>query len=365
MSEELLDSSQNDANNNNNVSRPHEISNMVEIKTTEMHTAGEPLRIVDKGFPPILGSTIWDKLHYTKQYLDSYRKFLIYEPRGHYDMYGALFVEPDDPQADIAVLFMHNEGYSTMCGHAVIALGRYAIDKGYVQKLTSPETVVNIQCPCGLVKAFVSYNNGKTGVVRFHSVPAFVHSTDIKVGVPKFGVITMDLSYGGAFYAILPASRLGLDLKTTKLKDLVSAATAVTEAVKKQEKIVHPQSSSLGFLYGTILTDDLPKITKGQDITTANICVFADEEVDRSPTGSGVTARIALMAHKKQIEMNQVVRFVSSTTQSVFTGQAIEEVNVENIKGFRVEVSGHAFYTGQNTFTFEEGDTFGQGFLIH
>lgn len=151
-----------------------ELNKEIKIKTTEMHTGGEPLRIVESGYPEIQGQTILDKRRFVKTNLDRLRTFLMTEPRGHFDMYGALLVKPDIPGAHLAVLFMHNEGYSTMCGHAVIALGRYAIDKGIVANPASPETEVSIQCPCGLVKCFVQYDQGKTGRVRFHSVPAFV-----------------------------------------------------------------------------------------------------------------------------------------------------------------------------------------------
>ncbi|GAB1598316.1 trans-L-3-hydroxyproline dehydratase-like [Argonauta hians] len=340
------------------------VDSNTKITTTEMHTAGEPLRIVEAGFPDIEGKTILDKREYVKEYLDDYRKFLMYEPRGHYDMYGAVLVKPDIPSAHIAVLFMHNEGLSTMCGHAVIALGRYAVDNGYVKTKTSPETEVNIQCPCGLVKTFVSYNNGLSGCVRFHSVPAFIHSKDIQIDVPKFGRIILDVSYGGAFYAILLASRLGLDLSKSKLQELIAAASSVTEAVKQQVKIIHPESAALGFLYGTILTDDVSTGTDGK-LRTSNICVFANEEVDRSPTGSGVTARIALMLGKGQIKMNEKVTFISSTTQGEFTGSPIERVNAGDQAAVCVEVAGQAFYTGKNSFIYEKEDTLGKGFLLH
>jgi len=179
-----------------------QITGRTRITTTEMHSAGEPVRIVDPsrnaststdgdGYPAVIpGRTLLDKRRYVRDHLDAFRRFLMWEPRGHRDMYGALLVQPDTcqvddvtgemtenmPVADMAVLFMHNEGYSTMCGHAVIALGRYAVDHGLVsaERLQTPETEVRIQCPCGVVRAYVETLNGKsTGRVRFHSVPAF------------------------------------------------------------------------------------------------------------------------------------------------------------------------------------------------
>lgn len=153
---------------------PHEGA---EISVVEMHTGGEPLRVILSGYPEVKGESLLDKRRYVRQHLDKLRRALMFEPRGHYDMYGALLVASELAEADLGVLFMHNEGYSTMCGHAVVALGRLAIDYGLVKEPRSPETQVNIHCPCGLVKAFVEYSAGKTGGVRFHSVPAFVFAT--------------------------------------------------------------------------------------------------------------------------------------------------------------------------------------------
>ena len=154
----------------------HSIYNMdnLKITTTEMHTGGEPLRIIETGFPEIKGQTILDKRTYIRENFDCIRKTLIFEPRGHFDMYGVILVKADIPEADIGTIFMHNEGYSTMCGHGVIALGRYVIDRGIVKNPVEPETKVVFQCPCGPVEAFVEYSCGKTGIVRFRSVPAFV-----------------------------------------------------------------------------------------------------------------------------------------------------------------------------------------------
>lgn len=153
---------------------PHEGA---EISVVEMHTGGEPLRVILSGYPEVKGETLLEKRRYLQQHLDNLRKTLMFEPRGHYDMYGALLVASELAEAHLAVLFMHNQGYSTMCGHAMVALGRLAVDFGLVKEPRSPETQVNIHCPCGLVKAFVEYSEGRTGGVRFHSVPAFVFAT--------------------------------------------------------------------------------------------------------------------------------------------------------------------------------------------
>ncbi|KAK7504741.1 hypothetical protein BaRGS_00003769 [Batillaria attramentaria] len=340
------------------------------IRTTEMHTGGEPLRIIESGYPEPRGTTILEKRNWLKTCADEYRKLLMFEPRGHYDMYGALMVSPDLPGADLGVIFMHNEGYSTMCGHAVIALGRYAVDRRLVQAV-SPETRVVIQCPCGPVTAHVQYSQGRSGGVRFHSVPSYVFALDISVKVPGVGEVVVDISYGGAFYAFVPAQRLGLDLNTSSTSSVADVAQRVTEAVKSTVKLHHPDSPDLAFLYGTIVTDGGDhSLGDNGDAPTTNICVFADKQVDRSPTGSGVSARVALQYNRRVISLGQIRHFRSGVTGSQFTGSALREVKLKgagfrggDVVGVVAEVSGRAHYTGMNTFTVEADDALASGFL--
>lgn len=335
------------------------------IQTVEMHTGGEPVRIVTSGYPTILGSTLLDKRRDALTRIDAYRRFVMWEPRGHFDMYGVLPVTPDHPEADMAVLFIHNEGYSTMCGHATIALGRYAVDRGIV-RMHDGKAKLGLQCPCGLVAVTIhaaddDISNQRPGIVSFVSVPAFAYALDRQITVPGLGAVALDIGYGGAFYAFLPASRFNLDVRRSPTRDLVAAAAAVTEAVKAQVTLDHPESTDLAFLYGTILTDG----ADAYDATTAtaNICVFAEREVDRSPTGSGVTARIALQMARGQIALGQSRHF-ESVTGSVFTARAVSELPFGRFSAVRVEVSGQAYYTGQSIFTVEANDPLAGGFLL-
>ena len=227
----------------------------VAIETVEMHTGGEPVRIITSGYPPVNGASILEKRRYAREHLDHLRRMLIFEPRGHKDMYGVIPVEPDDERADLAVLFMHNEGYSTMCGHAVIALSRWAIDSGIVEPAGDP-TVVRIQCPCGLVTARVAIDitaDGKvrTGDVSFESVPAFAHSLDAVLEVPDYGQVTLDIGYGGAFYAILPAVSVGLDVRRSPIRDLVDAGDEVQQRGLARAAGAH-QGNKLTFVDGQI-----------------------------------------------------------------------------------------------------------------
>ncbi len=321
------------------------------IDTVEMHTAGEPVRIVVAGYPPLEGETILAKRAYARAHHDDLRRLLMHEPRGHADMYGVLLVERDDPRADLAVLFTHNEGYSTMCGHAVIALGRWAVDTGLVEA-TPPETTVHLQVPSGLVRAVVTSGEDGNRWVRFESVPAFAAFLDVEVEVSGHGPVTVDVGYGGAFYAVLPASRLGLDLVTSPLAQLVDAAERVAAATRRSVEVEHPTEPDLAYLYGAILTDG--KDDYGPH-PTRNLCVFADRSVDRSPTGSGVTARLALQWSRGQIGLGQVRTFLGPTG-APFRGRVVRAVDGFQPPAVIAEVGGEAFYTGTARFTYEPAD---------
>jgi proline racemase len=330
---------------------------MEKLTVTDMHTGGEPVRIITSGYPPLPKGTILEKRAYVRDNLDHLRKILMHEPRGHHDMYGALLVEPDLQGADLAVLFMHNEGYSTMCGHAVIALGRYAVDKGLVAA-QEPVTRVNIECPCGMIIADVEVKNGKAGNVSFESVPAFLFAKDAELDLGDFGPVTFDIAYGGAFYCLIDMAQFGLEFGTSSVRSFTDAADALTQAAKSIP-LAHPDSIDLAFLYGTIITDG----GDGKAAPSKNVCVFADREVDRSPTGSGVTARMAAM-HAKSLTGIGERRTFRSITGSDFTGEIVSQMKSGGFDAVSVRVSGRAYYCGQAVFTVEENDPLRGGFLL-
>jgi len=329
------------------------------LKVVDMHTGGEPLRIVIDGYPDIPKGTILEKRAYVRDHFDHLRKILIFEPRGHYDMYGALLVEPDLPGADLAVLFMHNEGYSTMCGHAIIALGRYAVDEELVAR-QEPVTTVNIEAPCGLIVATVEVRDGMAGAVSFESVPAFLFARDQTIELPGFGAISFDIAYGGAFYALADCHQFGLEFGRDRVRDFVDAASALTETLKAEFPLSHPDHSDLAFLYGTILTDGKDAFS-GE--ATKNICVFAEAEVDRSPTGSGVTARLAAMHAKGQIDIGQTRTF-ESIAGSRFSGAVAKTAKTGPHDAIIARVGGRAYYSGRTEFIVEPDDDLGRGFLL-
>jgi len=329
------------------------------LTVVDMHTGGEPLRIVTGGYPDLPKGTILEKRAYVRDNLDHLRKILMFEPRGHADQYGALLVEPDLPGADLAVLFMHNEGYSTMCGHAIVALGRYAVDQGLVQP-GADVTIVNIECPCGLVRADVTMRNGKPAEVSFESVPSFLFARDKALVLGDWGRITFDIAYGGAFYALADARQFGLKFGRDPVAAFVDAADALTRAAQAAVPLSHPDAEDLAFLYGTILTDGRDGFSTQP---TRNVCVFADRQVDRSPTGSGVTARLAAMHARGQIAVDQT-RIFESIVGSRFSGSVASVTKSGPHAAITAHVSGRAFYSGRCEFTVEDDDPLAGGFLV-
>jgi trans-L-3-hydroxyproline dehydratase len=246
-----------------------------------------------------------------------------------------------------------------MCGHAIVALGRYAVDQGLV-KAEESLTTVNIECPCGMVVASVEVENGKAGAVSFESVPAFLFAADKSVVLADYGRIKFDIAYGGAFYALADCRQFGLRFGRQGAAAFARAATALTEKVKAEFPLSHPEYEDLAFLYGSILTDGMEG---GPDKPTRNICVFADAEVDRSPTGSGVTARLAALHAKGQVGVGELRTF-ESIVGSRFEGTVARTTTAGPHAAIVARVSGRAHYCGKSEFILEDDDLLGRGFLV-
>lgn len=327
------------------------------IEVVDMHTAGEPVRIVVGGYPPLAGATILEKRQQALRQHDALRRALMLEPRGHAGMYGVIPVRPSVAGADFAALFTHNEGYSTMCGHATIAIGKWLVESGRIPAV-EPETRFGLELPCGLVDVRCAVQGGRVVSTAFDSVPAFLSQRDVRIDVDGFGNVTADLSYGGAFYLILPASTLGLDFFETPLERLVAAGTAITAAGRAQLAITHPEAADLGFLYGTILTDDAPPPEPSY-----NLCIFAEGQIDRSPTGSGVTARMA-RDHARGLVAAGVERRIFGPTGIPFSAAVVEQLDGPVEGAVRVRVSGQSAYSGTASFEIHPDDPLGFGFTL-
>ena len=329
------------------------------IKTIDAHTEGEPLRIIIDGYPSINGKTILEKRQYLTENLDHLRKLLMFEPRGHADMYGALITEPCTDAADFGILFMHNEGYSSMCGHGIIAAVSVAIETG---SMAMPDIgqVIGIDAPAGLIKAYADKDAQGKLTVSFDNVPSFVETTNQTVGVEGLGVVEYDIAYGGAYYAYVDADKLGIDCSPTNNQQLIQAGWAIKKAVMKQYPLKHPLEEDLSFLYGTIFYS---KKTTLPTSHSRHVCVFADGEVDRSPTGTGVSARIALLAHKEGIKKNEEVT-IESIVDGKMTVRIQDTCDYFGKNAVIPRVTGRAFITGVHEFMLSQDDIFPQGFIL-
>jgi trans-L-3-hydroxyproline dehydratase len=335
--------------------------NVTVITTVDAHAAGEPLRIITGGLPELQGVTMLERRRYMQQHYDHIRKALMWEPRGHSDMYGCAVTLPVTPEADLGVLFMHNEGYSTMCGHGVIALVTTLLKTGAVAA-KGQQTPVNLDTPAGLVRATAHLDShGQVERVSFLNVPSFLYANDVELEVPDLGRVTVDIAFGGAFYAFLPAEQIGLRVEPQQREQLAAVGEAIKKAVNAKMSIKHPFEEDLGFLYGTIFTDQ----PEDPAHHSRNVCIFANGEVDRSPTGTGVSGRLALHYAKGEIAVGQQIIIESILgAASTFSGRVVGHTQVGSYKAVVPEVGGRAFITGRHEFIIDPGDELGRGFLF-
>ena len=335
--------------------------NATVITTIDAHAAGEPLRIITGGLPELQGDTILERRRYMQLHFDHIRHALMWEPRGHRDMYGCVLTQPVTPEADLGVLFMHNEGYSTMCGHGVIALVTTLLKTGALPA-KGQHTPVNLDTPAGLVRATAHLDNrGYIENVSFLNVPSFLYASDVELEVPAYGRLTVDVAFGGAFYAFIPAAQLGLSVTPEQANRLAVAGDMITKAVNIALQVRHPLEEDLGFLYGTIFTGP----PEDQVHHSRNVCIFANAEVDRSPTGTGVSGRVALHYAKGEITDGQQIIIESILgAVSTFGGRVAGHAQVGPYQAVIPEISGRAFITGRHEFVIDPSDELGRGFLL-
>ena len=330
----------------------HPPSDWLKITTIDMHTGGEPLRVIVDGLPPIAGTTVLEKRRHFREHYDHLRTGLMWEPRGHADMYGAVISPSAD--ADLDVFFLHNEGYSTMCGHAVIALTKLAIES---RLITGPEIVLNV--PAGKIHARGRVVNGEVREASFRNVPSFLYLRNQEVEVAGIGKVSFDVAYGGAFYAFVDSKQVGVELRPDHFNRLVDFGRRIKLAVMDNFPITHPFESDLSFLYGTIFTG--PPVEANHH--SRNVCIFAEGELDRSATGSGVSARAALHHAKGQLGLNERIT-IESILGSTMSVEVVEVIKFGPYDAVVPEVSGTASITGRNEFYFDPRDPFRQGFIF-
>jgi trans-L-3-hydroxyproline dehydratase len=328
------------------------------ITAIDAHTGGEPFRVITGGFPDLSGDTVLARRRWVKEHFDRLRTALMWEPRGHADMYGCILTPPVTPGADIGILFMHNEGYSTMCGHGIIAITKVVLEAGLLP-MKAPETTVRIDSPAGLVSAHARVSGGAVKSVYFHNVPSFVLAKDETVDVPGLGRVRHDIAFGGAFYAYVDAHDAGVRCIADDFRPLIEKGMAIKRAIMANREITHPFEPDLGFLYGTIFIGP----PQAADAHSRNVCIFAEGEVDRSPTGTGVSGRLAIHYARGDVGLNERI-VVESIIGSRFSGRIVQTTAFGRHPAVIPEIEGTAHITGRQEFLIDPADPLRNGFIL-
>ena len=328
------------------------------ITTIDVHTAGEPFRVITGGYPELPGKTILARRRYARENLDHLRTPLMWEPRGHADMYGCIVTPPVSPEADIGILFMHNEGYGIMCGHGIIGITKVVLETGMVP-MAAPETVIKIDTPAGLVTAHARVAEGEVKSVYFHNVPSFVLALDETVDVPRLGEVRYDVAFGGAFYAYVQAKDVGMTCTPEDFRSFIEKGLAIKRAIMASGPITHPFEEDLSFLYGSIFIG--PAL--GEGAHSRNVCVFAEGEVDRSPCGTGISGRLAIHHARGEIGINEPM-VIESIIGTRFTGCIVETTTFGPYPAIIPEVEGTAYITGRHEFLIDPADPLREGFIL-
>lgn len=345
------------------------------ILAVDAHTEGEPLRVVVAGFPALRGDTVLERRRDASARHDGLRRALMWEPRGHADMYGCVVGPPVTDAADFSVLFTHNAGFSTMCGHGIIGVVTVLLETGLLETMRGRaghegvmaeaaageenEAAVGIDTPAGFVRARAALVDGRVRGVSFVNVPSFAARLDARVDVPGVGSVRYDLAYGGAFYAYVTARDLDLTLTPAGTGRLVDLGRRIKEAVQERDPPSHPGSDDLGFVYGTIFVGD----AHDEEHHSRNVCVFADGEVDRSPTGTGVSGRLAIHHARGEVARGETI-VVESLIGTTFSGTVVDLTDVGGRDAVVPEVAGRCWITGVNELLIDPTDPLAEGFLL-
>jgi proline racemase len=332
---------------------------MLTLRTIDAHTAGEPLRLIVDGFPSIEGSTMLEKREWIREHHDDLRRALILEPRGHADMYGALLTEPERDTSDAGVLFMHNAGYSSMCGHGIIAVATIALERGLL--LPRSGGAIVFDTPAGPVHATADVDGrdpARVSSVAFTNVPSFVlhGGLPIRLGSRELRV---DVAFGGAFYAIVDSEAAGIPILPERLAELRRAGMEVAKHVEAVVRVEHPEVPELRGVYGTIFTG--PAASARADLR--NVTIFADAAVDRSPCGTGTSAVMAVLAEMGLLGAGQIFTH-ESIIGTLFTGRIVEECPMGELSAIVPEIRGEAHITGESTFLIDDRDPLAFGFTL-
>jgi proline racemase/trans-L-3-hydroxyproline dehydratase len=318
---------------------------------------GEATRIIIDGFPPLPQGTMMERKRFLKDRFDHFRTALMLEPRGHNNMFGALLTEPASPGADLGVIFMDSGGYLNMCGHGSMGVAAAAVETGMVP-VTEPCTAVVLDTPAGTIRAEVHVENGRAKEVSVYNVPSFLYEAGVPVWAEGYGTVPCDIAFGGSFFAVVDAEAAGLPLHEESIGRFVDCGMRLLHAVNETIHVQHPLLP--------IDTVDLVEFYGPPDVPGAfqkNIVVFGEGQFDRSPCGTGTSARIAELYAKGRIRLGEEI-INEGITGMTFRGAAVGEVRIGPLSGIKPRVTGQAYITGSNHWLLDRNDPLEQGFLI-
>ena len=329
------------------------------ISCIDAHTAGEPVRIVTSGFPAIHGKTMLERRAYVLENLDHCRKMIMREPRGHNEMFGAVIMNPVTPDGDIGVLFIDNGGMGTMCGHATIGVSKTVFETGMIPAVEGVNTL-KIDTPAGRVTSFVEVRDGEVTSVSFQNVPAFLYKSGITVPLKGVGEVTTDVCFGGAFYAIVESTQVGLDVVPDNAYKLRDICMEVIKTLDGMKIISHP-TEAIDWVFGAAIYT--PPEIKGDQIVNRNILVFGDAQIDRSPCGTCTCARMSQLYAKGIMKPGMILEN-HSIIDTVFEGRIAEETKVADYPAIVPQISGMAYIMGINQLVLEPDDPMLEGFRL-
>jgi len=328
------------------------------IFAIDSHTMGEATRVVIGGIGPIPGPTVAEKKKYLAENIDNIRTMLMHEPRGHRDMFGAILLEPTDKRADLGIVFMNSRSYLNMCGHGSIGAITTVLEMGLFP-MTEPFTKIVLETPAGIVYGTAAVNNGAVKNVIIQNVPSFLYRQDILIDIPDIGTVPVDIAFGGNFFALVSVEKLGLEIIPQQLHKLVEIGMYIREQLNQKVEVVHP-------LLPYICSIDLVELFSpphGSEAHARNVTVFGDKQFDRSPCGTGTSAKLATLYAKGKLALGQDFIY-ESIIGTTFKGRVINETKVGNISAVVTEISGRAFITGIQQFVYNPDDSLKFGFLV-
>lgn len=325
--------------------------------TIDTHTGGNPTRTLISGLPPLVGETMSEKMLYMEENYDWIRKFLMNEPRGHGVMSGALWTEPCHPDADVGVIYIETGGYLPMCGHDTIGFCTALVEAGLIE-VHEPFTNINIDTPAGLIAVNIKVTNGKAEEVTFNNVPAFLLKS-IEIDVEGIGHVECDIAYGGNFYGIIDARKLDLQLVENNSTTIINQAIDIRNAINATEEVIHPEYPFIaGLTHIEFYTDPVHP-----EADVKNTVIVPPGGIDRSPCGTGTSAKLATLYKNKEIGIDEL--FVhESIVGTLFKAKVLEETKVKELDAVITEVTGSAWIMGNHRFFYNEKDPLREGYLL-